>query len=181
MAEHRHASIRLPRRTPVFKAALGQDSHRFEGARSRKPLMLGGMAIAGCPGLAGNSDADVVLHAVTNAVSGISGKNILGRVADRMCLDKGITDSAAFLTKALATLGPYRLVHVSVCKEGKRPMLAKHIPAMKKSLARLCSLKVSDIGITATTGEGLTAFGKGKGIQVFAVVTAEKKLRVKKN
>jgi 2-C-methyl-D-erythritol 2,4-cyclodiphosphate synthase len=174
MTIQHHTGIRLPRATPVFKAALGQDSHRFEGARSAKPLMLGGVALRGCPGLAGNSDADVVLHAVTNAVSGISGGNILGRVADRMCLDRGITDSRAYLEKALATLGPYRLTHVSVCIEGKRPRLACHLPAMRKSLAKLCSLAVRDIGITATTGEGLTAFGRGLGIQAFAVVSAEK-------
>jgi 2-C-methyl-D-erythritol 2,4-cyclodiphosphate synthase len=176
MALQHHKVIRLPRTTPVLKAALGQDSHRFETARSAKPLMLGGVAVRGCPGLAGNSDADVVLHAVTNAVSGISGKNILGRVADRMCLDMGISDSRAYLKKALLTLGPYRLVHVSVCIEGKRPTLARHLPAMRKSLARLCSLTVHDIGITATTGEGLTAFGRGLGIQAFAVVSAEKKV-----
>ncbi|HUI92578.1 MAG TPA: 2-C-methyl-D-erythritol 2,4-cyclodiphosphate synthase [Chitinivibrionales bacterium] len=175
MAARRYRGIKMTGAAPGFKAALGQDSHRFEGARSLKPLMLGGIAVPGCPGLAGNSDADVVLHAVTNAVSGISGKNILGRVADRMCLDKGITDSAAYLKKALATLGPWRLVHVSVCIEGKRPVLAKHIPAMKKSIARICSLTERDIGITATTGEGLTAFGRGKGMQAFAVVTAERR------
>jgi 2-C-methyl-D-erythritol 2,4-cyclodiphosphate synthase len=180
MATKHHAGIRLPRATPGFKAALGQDSHRFEAARFAKPLMLGGIVVHGCPGLKGNSDADVVLHAVTNAVSGISGKNILGRVADRMCLDQGISDSRAFLKKAIATLGPYRLVHVSVCIEGKRPKLARHLPAMRKSLARLCSLSVRDIGITATTGEGLTAFGRGLGIQAFAVVSAEKKRRIKK-
>jgi 2-C-methyl-D-erythritol 2,4-cyclodiphosphate synthase len=180
MALQHHKGIRLPRTTSVFKAALGQDSHRFEGARSTKPLMLGGVLLRGCPGLAGNSDADVVLHAVTNAVSGISGKNVLGRVADRMCLDRGITDSRAYLEKAISTLGPYRLVHVSVCIEAKRPMLARRLPAMRKSLARLCSLTARDIGITATTGEGLTAFGRGRGIQAFAVVSAEKKRRIKK-
>jgi 2-C-methyl-D-erythritol 2,4-cyclodiphosphate synthase len=179
MALRHRPKIRLPRPTPVLKAALGQDSHRFEAARSAKPLMLGGIAVRGCPGLRGNSDADVVLHAVTNAVSGISGKNILGRVADGMCQDKGITDSCAYLKKALSTLGPYRLTHVSVCIEGKRPMLARHLPAMRKSLARLCSLSVRDIGITATTGEGLTTFGRGLGLQAFAVVSAEKK-RIKK-
>jgi 2-C-methyl-D-erythritol 2,4-cyclodiphosphate synthase len=180
MVLQHHPKISPPRATPVFKTALGQDSHRFEAARSTKPLMLGGVAVGGCPGLRGNSDADVVLHAVTNAISGISGKNILGRVADGMCLGRGITDSRAYLKKAIATLGPYRLVHVSVCIEGKRPMLARHMPAMRRSLARLCSLTARDIGITATTGEGLTAFGRGLGIQAFAVVSAEKKRRIKK-
>jgi 2-C-methyl-D-erythritol 2,4-cyclodiphosphate synthase len=156
----------------MFKSALGQDSHRFEGQDSKKVLMLAGVKITGCPGLAGNSDADVVLHALTNAVSGLSGVNILGSVSDRMCLKQGIKNSRAYLEKALSTLGDYRLVHVSVAIEAMRPKLQKHIPAMKRSLSRLCRLAVSDIGITATTGEGLTSFGRGEGIQAFVMVSA---------
>jgi 2-C-methyl-D-erythritol 2,4-cyclodiphosphate synthase len=156
-------------------SAIGQDSHRFEGRGSKKPLMLAGVKIPGSAGLEGNSDADVVLHALTNAVSGISGVNILGKISDGMCLKRGITDSRAYLKRALATLGDFRLVHVSVSVEAKRPKLEKLIPAMKRSLAKLCGLSARDIGITATTGEGLTAFGRGEGIQAFVIVSAEKK------
>ena len=159
----------------MFKSALGQDSHCFEEKHSKKPLMLAGVKIPACAGLLGNSDADVVLHALTNAVSGISGVNILGAVSDRMCLKQGITDSRAYLEKALKTLGVYRLVHVSVAVEAMRPKLRKHIPAMKRSLARICGLSAADIGITATSGEGLTSFGRGEGIQAFVMVSAEKK------
>jgi 2-C-methyl-D-erythritol 2,4-cyclodiphosphate synthase len=155
--------------------AIGQDSHPFEGRDSRKRLRLAGVRIPGCAGLAGNSDADVVLHALTNAVSGISGVNILGKVSDRMCLKQGITDSRAYLRRALESLGDCRLVHVSVAVEARRPRLEKHIPAMKRSLAKLCSLAQGNIGITATSGEGLTAFGRGEGIQAFVVVSAERK------
>jgi 2-C-methyl-D-erythritol 2,4-cyclodiphosphate synthase len=158
----------------MVKSALGQDSHRFEERHSKKPLMLAGIKIPACPGLDGNSDADVVLHALTNAVSGISGVNILGPVSDRMCVKQGITDSRAYLGKALSTLRGYRLVNVSVAVEALRPKLLKHIPAMKRSLARLCGLTVEDIGITATTGEGLTSFGRGEGIQAFVIISAEK-------
>ena len=75
-----------------MKAAIGQDSHRFEEGYG-KPLILGGVVFPGETGLLANSDGDVVLHAITNAVSGITGRNILGRVADEMC-QSGITDSA---------------------------------------------------------------------------------------
>jgi 2-C-methyl-D-erythritol 2,4-cyclodiphosphate synthase len=156
----------------MFTSAIGQDSHRFEERDSKKPLMLGGVKIKGCPGLAGNSDADVVLHALTNAVSGISGVNILGKTSDLMCLKQGIKDSRAFLEKALETLGDYRLVHVSVAIEAKRPKLEKHIPAIRRSLAKLCGCAAMDIGVTATSGEGLTAFGRGEGIQAFVMVSA---------
>lgn len=155
--------------------AIGQDSHRFEGRHSKKTLMLAGVKIPGCAGLAGNSDADVVLHALTNAVSGISGVNILGKVSDRMCLKQGIRDSRAYLKRALETLGDCRLVHVSVVVEARQPKLEKHIPAMKRSLATICGMTAGAVGITATTGEGLTAFGRGEGIQAFVMVSAEKK------
>lgn len=129
--------------------------------------------IDGCPGLEGNSDADVILHAVTNAVSGITGVNILGARSDSLCLENGVTDSAVYLAESLAELRGWRLSHVSVSVEAARPKLAGHIPAMRESLARLCGLQASDIGITATSGEGLTAFGRGEGIQVFVIATAQ--------
>ena len=159
----------------MFKTALGQDSHRFEPDTSSKPLVLGGVKIAGCPGLCGNSDADVILHAITNAVSGISGVNILGVISDDLCLKQGITDSCAYLEKALDTLKDYTITHLSLTVEGRRPKLAPHIDTIKKSLSKLLCLPVSGIGITATTGEDLTEFGRGNGMQVFALITVQKK------
>ena len=152
-------------------SAIGQDSHRFEPEASAKPLVLGGVSIPGCPGLAGNSDADVVLHAVTNAISGISGVNILGAISDEMCLREGITDSTAYLRRALGTLGTCQPVHLSVSVECARPKLAPHIPAIRAQLAGLLSLDVAHVGFTATTGEGLTAFGRGEGIFCTVILT----------
>ena len=68
-----------------MKVAIGQDSHKFDFENKEKTLMLGGIVFANEPALSGNSDADVVLHSITNAVSGITCKNILGKVADDMC------------------------------------------------------------------------------------------------
>ncbi|MGB7569187.1 MAG: 2-C-methyl-D-erythritol 2,4-cyclodiphosphate synthase [Chitinivibrionales bacterium] len=157
----------------MFKSGIGQDSHRFEEEGSRKPLVIGGVHIPGCPGLRGNSDADVVLHALTNAISGISGRNILGKISDDMCLRQGITDSRAYLEKAMESLGNYRISHVSIAIEGRRPRFEPVIGKIQESLANLLSLQSSDIGITATTGEGLTAFGRGEGLQAIVIVSAE--------
>lgn len=159
----------------MIKTAIGHDSHRFEPVGSTKPLILGGVSIPDSRGLAGNSDADVILHAITNAVSGISGVNILGKTSDTLCLEQGITDSRVYLEKALDTLKDYAVTHVSVSVECKKPILAPHIGSIKQSLARLLSLSTSDIGLTATSGEGLTAVGKGEGILVTALITAQKK------
>ena len=156
----------------MFRMSIGQDSHRFEPSNSQKPLILGGVTLAGHQGLSGNSDADVVLHAITNAVSGISGENILGAVSDEMCLKQGITDSRAYLNRALQTLGDRKLIHLSVSLEAKHPKLASHVPAIREKLAELLNLPIDSVGFTATTGEGLTSFGRGEGIQAFAVLTA---------
>jgi len=154
-------------------AAVGQDSHPFEPEGTAKPLVLGGVTIPGCPGLAGNSDADVVLHAITNAVSGLHGVPVLGAISDELCLTRGIRDSRVYCARSLELLTKYRLVHVSVSIEAQRPRLAGHLPAMRKSIARICSLTEEHVALTATSGEGLTAFGRGEGIQAFAVVSAQ--------
>jgi 2-C-methyl-D-erythritol 2,4-cyclodiphosphate synthase len=156
----------------VFISAIGQDSHRFEPDGSTKPLLLGGMEVPGCPGLAGNSDADVVLHAITNAVSGLHGFPVIGKIADDLCLGQGVRDSRAYLAKSLELLAGYELLHVSITIEAARPRLAGSIPAMRESIARLLALPVAHVALTVTSGEGLTAFGRGEGIQAFVVVSA---------
>ena len=158
-------------------AAMGQDSHCFEPEGSSKPLVLGGVAVPGCPGLSGNSDADVVLHALTSAVSGLHGVPVLGAISDELCLTKGIRDSRVYLGKSLALLKKYRLTHVSVAVEAKRPLLAGYLPAMRKSIARLCSLTEEHVALTVTSGEGLTSFGRGEGIPAFVVVSAVSRKR----
>ena len=157
--------------TVLPRTGIGQDSHRFDEPESGKPLMLGGVRIPDAAGLRGNSDADVVLHALTNAVSGISGTPVLGAISDEMCR-KGTTDSAEYLKHALGTLHHMKLCHISIAIECATPILAPHIDAMRASVASLCGMAVSDVGITATSGEGLTAFGRGEGIQALAVLTA---------
>jgi 2-C-methyl-D-erythritol 2,4-cyclodiphosphate synthase len=156
----------------MYFSAIGQDSHRFEPEGSCKPLTLGGMIIPRCVGLSGNSDADVVLHAITNAISGIHGTPILGKIADDLCLRQGIKESAVYLKKTIELLRGCSMVHISVSIEAQRPKLAEHLNAMRESIANLCSLPVAHIAITATSGEGLTAFGRGEGIQALAIVSA---------
>lgn len=154
------------------RTGLGQDSHRFDGESRDKPLVLGGVIFPNEPPLLGNSDADVVLHALTNAVSGITGVNILGPVSDALCLEQGITDSRVYLAKALEHLGAYRIHHASLSIECRRPKINPRIDEMKACVGALLGIPPEVVGITATSGEGLTSFGRGEGIQVFAVVSA---------
>ena len=152
-----------------MKAAIGQDSHRFEEAPG-KPFVLGGVVFPEEPcGLLANSDGDVLLHALTNAVSGITGRNVLGGPADSLCR-AGITDSAAYLAEALKDLAE-PVVHVSFSIEAAHPKMAPRIEDMKISVARLLGIRPEQVGITATSGEGLTDFGRGLGVSVFCILT----------
>ena len=156
------------------KTGIGQDSHRIAETRD-KPFVLGGVTFDEPFCLEGNSDSDVILHAITNAVSGVTGNPVLGPVADKLC-KAGVTDSAAYLKVALEDLEAigYKVSHVSISLECLRPKILPKLQTLRENVARLLGATVADVAITATTGEGLTDFGKGLGIQAFAVLTAEK-------
>ena len=153
--------------------AIGQDSHRFVEEGDRKVLVLGGVKINDCPGLEGNSDADVLLHALTNAISGITCKPILGTIADELCLNHGITDSKAYLELALADLADlnYEILHISFTVQARRPKLLPLIPEIRKSIAKITELDLKQVMLTATSGEGLTDVGRGEGIEAFCVIS----------
>jgi len=154
-----------------MKVGIGQDSHKFDFENKEKKLILGGVVFEGYPPLQGNSDADVVLHSITNAISGVTCVNILGETSDKMCLEQGITDSREYLREALKYLNGSKIVHISISIECLVPKITPKIPEIRKSISELLDLPENCIGITATTGEGLTEFGKGNGIQVFSCVT----------
>ena len=154
-----------------MKVAIGQDSHKFDFNDKNKKLILGGIVFEGHSPLLGNSDADVVLHSITNAISGITCINILGKISDDMCLKQGITDSKAYLKEALKYLDDSKRVHISLSIECLIPKITPKIEEMRLNLSKLLDIPENCIGITATTGEGLTEFGKGNGIQVFSCIT----------
>lgn len=154
-----------------MKVGIGQDSHRFDFEDNEKKLILGGIVFEGEPPLKGNSDADVILHSITNAISGVTCVNILGEISDDLCLNKGITDSSVYLKEAMKYLKDYRIVHLSVSIECKRPKIAPKINEIRRSLSVLLGIPENCIGITATSGEGLTSFGQGLGIQVLSIIT----------
>ena len=153
------------------KTGLGLDSHRFIEGDSAKPLILGGVIFNDAPVLSGNSDADVILHAVTDAISGVTGVTVIGAVADQLCRD-GITDSKAYLAVALESLGDWRLTHVSIVLECLRPKIDPKVPELRASVADLLGLEIADVCITATTGEQLNDVGRGLGIHASVIVTA---------
>ena len=155
----------------MIKTAIGQDSHRFAAEGSGKPLMLAGVEFSGEDPLEANSDGDVVLHAVTRAVSGITTVDVLGPKT-KAFLAEGIADSRVYLKEALKDLRG-TVAHLSVSIECSRPRIAPWIPEMRRSLSSLLETDETNIGITATSGEGLTEAGRGNGIFVFAALTVD--------
>jgi len=156
---------------PIFRSGIGQDSHRFLPAGSSKPCVVGGVIFDGVPGLDADSDGDVAYHAICNAITSLSGVPILGGIARDLCRKDGITDSQVYLERALKTLGNQAIVHVALTIEGKRPHFEEKISEMKKSIARVLNIQSTAVGITATSGDGLTDFGCGDGLQCFCIMS----------
>lgn len=157
----------------MYRTGLGQDSHRFLNEGTSKPCILAGVIFEEVPGLEANSDGDVVFHALCNAISSVTGELILGKIADDLYHKNGITDSEIYLKEAVKTLKHQRIVHVAISIEAKRPKILPKLEDMRANTARVLNLSIDQVGITATTGEGLTDFGCGAGIQCFAIITTE--------
>lgn len=167
-----------------FAVGIGEDSHVFalratarkrhmslRGTKRRSNLILGGVKIKNLPALEAESDGDVILHALCNAISGAIGGGSLGTYATKMC-KRGIKDSKKYLVEVLKQAGAKNL-HVSQCSisiEAAKPKIDPLTPKIKKSLNVLLKIPPEKIGITATSGEKLTLFGQGEGIRCQAVV-----------
>ncbi|MBL0691703.1 MAG: 2-C-methyl-D-erythritol 2,4-cyclodiphosphate synthase [SAR324 cluster bacterium] len=152
-----------------YKVGLGQDSHRFLQGGD-KPLILGGIVINNHLGFVANSDGDIILHSLTNAISSVTGKRILGKIADSLCAN-GQTDSLIYIKLALADLEGWKIRHAAISIEALTPKLEPHIEVITKSVAKILKIDLANVNITATSGEGLTKFGEGLGMQSLAVVT----------
>jgi 2-C-methyl-D-erythritol 2,4-cyclodiphosphate synthase len=158
-------------RIPIYRTGIGQDSHRFLSADSSKPCIIAGVIFDGMPGLDADSDGDVAFHAICNAITSLSNVPILGGIAIDLCRKDGITDSQVYLEKAHQTLGKQKIVHIALSIEGKRPRLEEKVPAMRRKIAHILNLSEKQVGITATSGDGLTDFGCGDGLQCFCLLT----------
>jgi len=149
---------------------IGMDSHRFE--EEKKGLALGGLTLENEPAMVANSDGDVMLHALGNAILQVLGEKSLSSVADQM-REEGITSSTAYIEEILQLMRSKKmaLTQVGFQLEGARPKIDPIADELKENLSKILALPIEKIGITATTGEDLTAFGRGEGLQCFASVT----------
>lgn len=155
----------------IVRTGIGQDSHRFLPPDSSKPCILAGLIFDDVPGFNANSDGDVIFHAICNAITSLTGVLILGGLADIFCSKDGITDSEVYLKEAMKTLGKQQVTHVAITIEGKKPAIKHRLLEMRQNIARVMQLEIDQVGITATSGEGLTDFGCGDGVQAFVIIT----------
>lgn len=159
------------------RVGFGTDSHRFTDGVASKKLMLGGVEFPGMPGLEANSDGDVVLHALFNALSQALGEKSIGHYADPLCA-AGVSDSAAYIgviMKIMEGRG-YGIGNIGVMIEGSRPRIAGNEERMKERIGAITGTGPERIGITATTGEGLTDFGRGLGVQCSCTVMINRRV-----
>jgi len=152
----------------------GYDVHRLVEGRK---LILGGVDIPHTKGLLGHSDADVLLHAISDAILGAIGEGDIGRhFPDTDPRYKG-ADSLKLLAHVmgLADARGYRLGNLDATIVAQRPKLASHIPQMRENIAAVLTAEMDRINVKATTTEELGFTGRGEGIAAYAVVLMELK------
>jgi len=150
----------------------GFDAHAFAAGRR---LVLGGVDVPHEKGLAGHSDADVLIHAIIDALLGAAGLGDIGAMfpsSDERYRD---ADSLELLVKAYSTVrqAGLRLVNVDATVVAEQPRLSAYIVAMRERIAHRTGVSVSQVSIKATTSDGLGFTGAGTGIAAFAVVLLE--------
>jgi 2-C-methyl-D-erythritol 2,4-cyclodiphosphate synthase len=154
------------------RSGIGWDSHRLQAGRK---LILGGIELPNDVGLAGHSDADVLTHAVMDALLGAGGCGDIGQWfpdTDERFKD---ADSMALLRVLVAEMEA-RDVHVTHCDTTvlmERPKLAPHRDAIRESLAGGLKLPFQSVNVKASTGEGLGFVGRGEGVAALAIVTVD--------
>jgi len=154
------------------RVGIGYDVHRLVPGR---PLILGGVRIPFESGLLGHSDADVLTHAICDALLGAAGLGDIGiHFPDSDERYRGIS-SLALLERVAWRLreAGHEPVNVDATIIAERPKLTPHVPSMREALGRHLGLPVDRIGLKATTTEGLGPFGRGEGIAAMAVCLIE--------
>ena len=157
----------------MIRSGLGVDSHRFEPGR---PLILGGVDIPHEEGLAGHSDADVLTHAIVDALLGAAGLGDIGQHfpdTDERFKD---ADSLELLRTVVVFLedNGFRIVHIDATVMMERPKLSPYRDAMRQTLADALRIGLGHVNVKATTGERMGFVGRGEGAAAMAIATLDR-------
>lgn len=152
-----------------FRIGQGMDAHRFQAGRR---LIIGGIEIPAAPGLLGHSDADVLTHAVMDAILGALALGDIGQWFPDHDPDLKDADSVELLRRMIGDrrLDGWGVGNLDCVIIAEKPRLAAYIPAMRQRLAQALNAESHQISIKATTTEGMGFCGRGEGIAVMATV-----------
>lgn len=155
-----------------MRVGFGFDVHRFDASR---PLVLGGVRIEGEPGLAGHSDADVVCHAVADAVLGAANLGDIGsHFPDTDAKWKGASSLDILAEVAKLVAGErFTVTSVDATVLLETPKLAPHRDEMRSRIGEALGVAVGRVSVKATTTEGLGTVGRGEGAACMAVALLE--------
>ena len=158
----------------MIRIGQGVDIHPFDPDR---PLILGGVRISETGGLAGHSDADAVLHAVTDALLGAAGAGDIGHYFPSTDERWRNADSAVFVREAKKIVDEMHgeISNVDITIVAQQPKLSPHREAMVASVAKLLTLPESRVNVKATTTDHLGFIGRGEGICAMAILAVEVK------
>jgi len=159
-----------------FHTGQGFDVHRFAAPEEGRRLMLMGCEVPHDRGLAGHSDADVMLHALMDALLGAAGLGDIGQhFPDTDPAYRG-ADSADLLERVMGDLAErgWRVVNADVCLIGERPKVGPHRQRMRERVAPLLGIPIEALNVKATTTEKLGFTGRGEGLAAQAVVLIER-------
>lgn len=152
------------------RIGVGYDSHRFAAGR---PLRLGGVTVPHTHGLAGHSDADAALHAITDAILGAAALGDIGTFFPDDDVQWKNADSARFLKGAVEAAGKagWLVSQVDVTIVAERPKLGPHVQQMRAATARAIGVAMEHVSIKAKSNEGMGWIGRGEGIATIAVAS----------
>ena len=156
----------------MFRSGIGYDVHRFKEGRK---LILGGVEIPHALGLEGHSDADVLSHAIADALLGAIGERDIGHHFpnnDESIRGISSLDILRRVGEILAARN-CRVINVDATLIAEAPKIGPHLEAMRNKIATALGIKSADVGIKATTNEGLGALGRGEGMAALAVASVE--------
>ena len=159
--------------TAHARSGIGYDSHRFAEGRE---LILGGVEIPSDRGLAGHSDADVLTHAIIDALLGAAGLGDIGQHFPDTEEQWRDVDSMELLVEVCTFLEDHgwSLVHLDATVICESPKLGPHRDGIRRSLAERSGLRPLDVNVKFTTNEGMGWIGRGEGAAAMAIATVER-------
>lgn len=153
---------------PAIRIGEGWDTHALVLGR---PLVLGGVVIPHTHGLLGHSDADALLHAITDALLGAAGLGDIGRHFPDTDATFAGADSAILLRHAYAEIQArgWRVVNIDATIVAQAPKMAPHIPGMQARIAEVLGVSIEQVNVKAKTAEKMGPVGEGRAIEARAV------------